>query len=117
MKSIAYPRKVVGLHNAPHSFSYRGTAVSEDHQPASHFREPQTADVLRINHYARSMADLERKRARPSAVDGALRITAEVPRDEVYDETILQFVPALKEALGRRGRSDQVATANVANDV
>jgi hypothetical protein len=118
VKSIAYPRKVVGLHNAPHSFSYRGTAVSEDHQPASHFREPPTADLLRINHYyARSLADLTRKRARPSAVDGVLGETAEVPPDEVYDETILQFVPALKDALARRRRSDQVATAKAANDV
>jgi hypothetical protein len=103
VKSIAYPRKVVGLHNAPHSFSYRGTAVSEDHQPASHFREPPTVEVLRINHYySRSMADLARKRSRRNAADGLVRATAQVPPDEVRDETILQFVPALKDALARR---------------
>jgi hypothetical protein len=103
VKSIVYPRSAI-LRASPHNFDYRGVAVGEDLRPQwSHQREPPTAALLRINHYyAKSASHWERKRARPTAFDGMIRETALVPADEVRDETILQFVPGLRDALADR---------------
>lgn len=104
VKLIVNPRKTVGPHGGPHDFDYLGVAVGEDGRPVlGPLREPATAEILRINHYySRSMAELARKRSRPNATDGQLRDTAQVPPDDVRDEAILQFLPALREALGDR---------------
>jgi hypothetical protein len=105
VKSIVYPRRTAGpKRGGPHAFDHLGAAVGEDRQPVfGHLRKPATAEVLRINHYySRSTADLARKRARANATDGQVRVTVNVPPDEVRDETILRFLPALQEALANR---------------
>jgi hypothetical protein len=106
VKLVVCPCKTVGLrYHGPHVFYYcRGVAVGEDRRPVlGPLREPATAAVLRINHYySRSMAELARKRARPNAADGQVRDTAQVPADEVQDEAILQFMPALRKAFDDR---------------
>lgn len=100
VKSIVNPRRTVDFVDQPHSFYHCGVAVGEDHQPTERaFRNPPTAELLRINHYyAKSVADWERKRARPNATDGQIRQTALVPADEVRDEAILQFAAELRKA-------------------
>jgi hypothetical protein len=98
VKSIINPRKAVDFVDDPHRFHLVGTPVGEDHRPnRSALRDPATTDLLRINHYySRSARELARKRARANAADGLVRDTAQTPQDEIRDETILQYLPALK---------------------
>jgi hypothetical protein len=108
VKSIVYPRKTSSRVDNPHYFRHYGPPVGEDGNPvgASAFREPSTTEVLRINHYySKSTEHLRRKLAR-IGVHGRWRDAAEARSlfaDAVRDETILQFVPALKRALAARG--------------
>jgi hypothetical protein len=90
--------------DSPHFFYYDGTAVGEDHRAVQGGRRmPPTAGVLRINHYyAKSTLDWERKRVRPSATSGRVREAAVVPADEVLDDTILRFLPAVREYMPAR---------------
>jgi Glycosyltransferase family 92 len=105
LKCIVYPRKTRVRQTTPHSFAHPGLAVGEDRRlHSSHRRVPATTDLLRINHYiAKSANDWERKCKRPSNT-GWLKVgpSSLLPADEVRDETILQFLPALKAALARR---------------
>lgn len=109
VKSIVYPRKTAGPRvDHPHDFRCRGIVVGEDHRPhmSGYEREPPTVELLRINHYcARSLNGLARKQAEPNAWDGAVRHLAKVPPDEVRDEVVLRFVPALRESLALRTTS------------
>jgi hypothetical protein len=110
VKSIVYPRKTRGPSATPHYFRYRGgNAVGEDRRPVYWSRrEPATAELLRINHYfAKSWLEYRRDRGLPTAWDGAIGESGvgswlDLPADEVSDDSILQFVPALKTALGSR---------------
>jgi hypothetical protein len=104
IKSIVDPRRTIDFLHQPHYFYHYGTAVGEDHRPARlGNRWPPTADVLRINHYySKSVREWEHKRREPKVVDGRVRETALVPPDEVRDETILQFLPALRKMLADR---------------
>jgi hypothetical protein len=98
VKAIVNPRRTEERVDGPHAFYYYGTPVGEDHRPnPTHRREPPTAELLRINHYfSRSAREYAQKRARPNVADGKVRDTAQLPPDAVPDETILQFVPALR---------------------
>jgi hypothetical protein len=107
VKSIVQPSMTVRECPHPHFFNHYGEAVGEDGVPQEGpFREPSTADLLRINHYfAKSREELQRKIAR-GGVDGRpLDDAAERARDEVHDETILPLVPPLKAALAARKQS------------
>jgi len=104
VKSIIDPRRTIDLIDQPHYFHHYGNAVGEDHQPVRRgIRWTSTVDLLRINHYsAKSARQLQDKRTRPNAFDGGIRETSLVPPDQVLDETILQFVPALRDVLEGR---------------
>jgi hypothetical protein len=104
VKSIIYPRMTVGVLDGPHFFHHRGLAVGEDGgEHWGPWRDPPTAELLRINHYTtKSKSEWERKLRRPNAHDGQIPQNAVLPGDDVRDETILQFLPALKEALDQR---------------
>ena len=98
--------KTARLGNSPHVFHHYGTAVGEDHrQTHGAWRDPPSAELLRINHYySRSIGEYERKRARPRAFSGQVGDSAELPRDEVRDGAVLRFVPALRDALAPHNR-------------
>jgi glycosyl transferase family 92 len=104
VKSIVQPGRTQPHCPHPHVFDHHGQAVGEDHKPQSGpFRDPPTADLLRINHYfAKSEEELQRKLVRGGV---APRIPVDSERrvfDDVRDETILRFVPALKSAIADR---------------
>jgi Glycosyltransferase family 92 len=109
VKSIVYPRKTSTYVDSIHHFHHFGQAVGEDRQPVrpwTSLREPSTTDLLRINHYySKSAEELQRKLAHKRIL-GQWQLVSEAHRyfdDTVRDETILQFLPALKEALAHRG--------------
>ena len=103
VKSIVNPRSAMGKASSAHHFRLRGDAVGEDHRPIEFaIREP-TADLLRINHYyTRSEAEFERKVKSPTASRGTGPRRGVAPEDAIRDETILQFVPQLRELLSSR---------------
>jgi hypothetical protein len=78
VKSIVFPAMTKGIRPTPHNFDHYGLAVGEDHRPADHiFREPPTADLLRINHYVtRSRQEFETKLGRERADTGEVRSAA-----------------------------------------
>jgi hypothetical protein len=117
VKSIVNPMRTVraGLH--PHYFEYDdgSVAVNENHEPMTggpqeflpHIHTRPSFERLRLNHYVtKSKEERAAKLARPVAFNGNMK-NAEVvmQRDEalnqVRDETILMYLPALKEALSR----------------
>jgi hypothetical protein len=104
VKSIVYPRKTSTAVWSPHIFPTRGFAVGEDGRPVTGpFRDPATADVLRINHYfSKSEEELRRKLGRQRSDIGERYPKDVTPRAELPDDTILRFVPALKKALAAR---------------
>ena len=106
VKSIVYPRKTRPESISPHFFRHLGSAVGENGDPvAAWTREPPTANLLRINHYpAKSLDEWARKYARPRAWDGESYETPPPPPDQIRDDVILQFVPAMREALAARPR-------------
>jgi hypothetical protein len=109
VKSIVYPRKAIEP-KSPHHFRYRGgPSVGEDGGPVEWTRrESTTADLLRINHYfAKSRGELQQKIVRPTAWDGKVGVAgtgswSDIPLDEVRDDVILQFAPAVLAALEAR---------------
>jgi hypothetical protein len=120
VKSIVYPRRASTWVQNSHMFRLYGTAVGEDRRPVhGAFRAPATTNVLRINHYySRSVAEMAVKFKR-SGVAGEGYRRAEwlrhyfadaleerdgliLPVDEIRDETIIRFVPAVKSELARR---------------
>ncbi len=121
VKSIVYPRRTSTWVQNPHMFRLYGSAVGEDGRPVNTaFRVPPTTDLLRINHYwSRSVADGRVKLANPRADTGAIdrrdilrrhlsdgieeRDDGLLPGDEIRDDTMSRFLPALKTELARRG--------------
>jgi hypothetical protein len=109
IKSIVDPKRTLRCGGNPHFFLYEDSAlaVDENKQPitAQDHTEAISFDLLRVNHYVtKSRAERERKIARPVAFDGRIKNAERIRiRDrelnEVRDETILLYVPALREAL------------------
>jgi hypothetical protein len=110
VKSIVFPRMTTGPADIPHHFLYRSSrsAAGERGDPvAGADRIPPTADLLRINHYyTRSRAEYARKLTGPSGWGGRAEHlqTADprLPPDEVRDDTIARWIPALKRELATR---------------
>jgi len=103
VKSIVNPRSTEGWGSA-HHFRLRGRPVGEDGRPVDYLLREPTVDLLRINHYyAKSVAEYRYKEVRPAATTGEPQLDRDpIPEDIVHDELILQFAPALREALSRR---------------
>jgi Glycosyltransferase family 92 len=111
IKSIVDPSRTLRCLNA-HHFAYRegaGSAVDENKRPIEGWITESTSFAkLRVNHYTtKSEADAERKMelwskhtTRPLAKEEWVRKATEL--NEVLDETITYYVPALREALARR---------------
>jgi hypothetical protein len=97
VKSIVNPRSAIGFGGA-HWFRLRGKAVGEDRRPVPWgVFGTLTTDLLRINHYyTKSEEDYWHKGEGHGKGDP-------IPVDAVKDETILQFVPALRAMLSSRG--------------
>lgn len=104
VKSIVYPRYTYGVFQSANYFRLRGNPVDENHQPALRMtREPATTDLLRINHYyAKSEAEFAHKLVRPRPDTAEVTERMGIPPDEVRDETILRFLPQLKQKLAAR---------------
>jgi hypothetical protein len=110
VKSIVFPRMTKSPADIPHHFLYRHSrsAAGEDGAPVTGAdRIPPTADLLRINHYyTRSRAEYARKLAIPSGWgERGQHLRADDPRlppDDVRDDAILRWVPALKRELQNR---------------
>lgn len=105
VKSIVRADRTVGPSANPHVFEHDGSAVGEDHQPQSGpLRRPPTVEILRINHYQkRSEEEFRRKVAGPRSDHS--RVRQDDGLDALRDEIMLQFVPAVREALARRERT------------
>lgn len=107
VKSIVHPRRTSVRVVSPHIFRHWGVRVGEEGLPIyAAETDPGSAELLRINHYiSKSEEELCRKFERRMACSGRLRdpgYEGWKTLDEVRDDTILQFVPALKEALALR---------------
>lgn len=104
VKSIVYPRKTSARVLNPHAFLHFGSPVGEDHRPTmTAFRDPPTADLLRINHYvSKSSAEWRVKLTRPRSDMGMRRMDEPPPPDEQRDDALARFVPALRTALATR---------------
>jgi hypothetical protein len=120
-KSIVHPAEVASVEN-PHMFELTSDdigAIDENRQAVANdiVGAPPPGAVLRINHYiTRSRQEFELKledrtpfRSRPAR---KLRVIADVIEAQtVHDDTILRFLPALRERMeiGERQASSQSA--------
>jgi hypothetical protein len=118
VKCIVDPAKTVRCGKIPHYFEYVNDAliVNENHEllkpvpgghPWPHIGYDLAWDRLRLNHYVtKSKEERARKLARPVAFNGKMKnaekvMVRDLEIDQVRDETILMYLPALKEALAR----------------
>ncbi len=109
VNSIVHPRSALGC-AGPHHFRLSGDPVGEDRRrvqgalrglPSS--GGSPTVELLRINHYvSKSVAEFERKAAKPHAATGRHFARSPPPVDAVRDETVLQLGPQLREMLSSR---------------
>jgi hypothetical protein len=112
-KSIVDPaRTIAPLGDNPHVFSYTaGYAVDEDTRPVPRGAGgvlPVCFSRLRLNHYlTKSEEQWREKLAKPLACNGEPRKNSfvakwQVDLNEVVDETITAYVPALTEMLAKQ---------------
>jgi hypothetical protein len=115
VKNIVDPLAVAKFHT-PHSFSFtRGIAVDENGYPLRMgLTRSRSFERLRVNHYfAKSEDEVRAKLPRRTDnqrddVEAAVRWVS----SGVRDETILRYLPALREALARRPGARTGATAS-----
>jgi hypothetical protein len=109
VKAIVDPERVIRIGNSAHYFIYRDNvrAVDERREPVrGEFSDAPAVERLRINHYfTRSQEERERKLDAPRVDNGKPKQREGVERrdrklNEEPDDTILMYVPALREALG-----------------
>jgi hypothetical protein len=107
----------VSAGNNPHYFEYddHSHAVNENHEPMTgalgrvvpHIHENPVFERLRLNHYVtKSKEERRAKLARPIAFNGKFKnaehvMKRDVELNQVRDETILMYLPALKEELAQ----------------
>jgi hypothetical protein len=109
VKRIVYPRLTRSTGTGPHHFRHRGGApVGEDKAISDlwSYRDPPTADILRINHYyAKSVEQHRLKVARGCAWNGIQGIeSGRLPDAEIRDDIILRFAPELRKCMSERLR-------------
>jgi hypothetical protein len=109
IKSIVDPTRTARC-ISPHNFEYSsGLAVDENHYPiAEHFKKSVTASRIRINHYGtKSRQEWQEKMKTPHPQPARPDTPRTISIDYLdgiattRDETILTYVPALREALAR----------------
>jgi hypothetical protein len=109
IKSIVQPAQVADNGSDPHYFRYvdNRRAVTENKEPIKGSQTEYTSvDLLRINHYiTRSQEERELKNSGPDVLRGGRRDLPKArERDKMLnaeeDTAIIQFAPALREALG-----------------
>ena len=112
VKAIVDPERVVRVGNSAHYFVYRDhvKAVDELRRPVRGvLTDTASLERLRINHYfTRSQEERERKLAAPRVDNGEPKQREGVEKrdrklNEEPDHTILQYAPAVREALGLEG--------------
>jgi glycosyl transferase family 92 len=112
IKSIVDPTRAERSGNEPHYFRYRdfARAVNENKEPIKGSRtETLSCDRLRINHYiTRSQEERDRKMAGPVAFTGKPKPAEgarerDRPLNEQFDDVIVRFAPAVRDALAARG--------------
>ena len=111
VKAIVNSTRVVSAGNNPHYFQYADgeKIVNENHEPMPHphLNRDISFERLRVNHYVtKSKEERARKLARPVAFNGKMKnaegvMKKDLELNQVRDETILMYLPALKEALAR----------------
>jgi glycosyl transferase family 92 len=110
VKAVIDPRRTVRCGNNPHYFFYEdgSKAVDENGDPLQYADRglPVSFARLRLNHYVtKSESERRRKLARPVAFDGRMKNVEKILEldrrwlDDVRDETILLYLPMLREAL------------------
>jgi glycosyl transferase family 92 len=110
VKSVVDPRRTIRCGGNPHFFVYEGggRAVDENKELLMGVDHSMRVSIarLRLNHYVtKSESERRRKLARPVAFDGRMKkhpegiIEKDRKLDEVRDETILIYLPMLREAL------------------
>ena len=116
VKSIVDPRRAIRCKHSHHFAYASGSAVDENHQPVDSWYTPSVSfSKLRVNHYwTRSEAEARRKwdlwdttgTPRPWRMYETMRDSL----NELHDDTITRYVPALRAALDRRaaGRPTKV---------
>jgi hypothetical protein len=122
IKSIVQPAQVARCSLGPHYFFYKdGPAVDENKNPiVADFTDSVSFSRLRINHYwSKSEEEVRRKLDRWEDAGG----NAWTPRpwnffeqrdarfNEHPDDTILMYLPALKEALANRAQAREPGVA------
>jgi hypothetical protein len=112
IKSIVDPTRVERPGNEPHYFRYhdRARAVTENKEPIKGSRtETLSCERLRINHYiTRSQEERDRKLAGWVAFTGERKPAEgarerDRPLNDLHDDVIVQFAPAVRQALAARG--------------
>jgi Glycosyltransferase family 92 len=121
MKSVVDPVRVIRFLSAHHCAYPYLSAVDENHVPVErHTLIPPSFARLRLNHYhfkseEEYVAKFERwqaigrRRKIPTAED-LERLRKDEDENAVTDETILMYLPALREALAAREQARPVAT-------
>jgi hypothetical protein len=109
VKSIVAPSRTLRCGGNPHYFDYVDGAriVNENMEPMERpdTNDPPSFERLRLNHYVtKSQEERRRKLERPVAFDGRMKNVEGVMRrdrelNQIRDETILIYLPSLKEAL------------------
>lgn len=117
IKSIVDPRRTVrcvGGHNFVYSSGHAVDVIKRPvHGSGTDRYVPESEQILRINHYfTKSEEELRDKWLAPRPDTKALRNPAALEevlsrQADILDEKILMYLPALKEALGRRAEQDR----------
>jgi len=111
-KSIIDPTRVERVLSGHHWLHTESYAVDDRKRPTTVCGTlTPSFSLLRVNHYpTRSREEFARKLATPYVNDGKLRSNTtfesnNLALNDVTDTAITRYVPAVKEALARRGRS------------
>jgi hypothetical protein len=111
IKSIVDPRRTLRCRNSHHFRYESGTAVDENQRPIERWHtESPSYTKLKVNHYwTMSEAECRRKlelwstTGRPRNWNMFRALLDDL--DEVYDDEITRYAPAVREALEARSRS------------
>jgi len=127
VKLIVDPARVDRVLGDMRCLYTEGLAVDENKEPLADnlYARSRSYAKLRLNHYARkSDEELERRHARWAELGRDRRAKSSETRErrarelnEVYDDEILPYVPALRQALARHGARPVEPATGRTNDV